>query len=64
MKITREDIKDFVARKPEAEIEAGIFVRQVGTKWVHMLNTWARGSNYKIALSEFARLYMVPSYYR
>ena len=52
-KETRKQIKSYLAGIPEQQIATGIYVKSVGTKYVHIVNTWEPTSSYKITLKEF-----------
>ena len=53
----RKKIKDFLANKPDWEVFVGIYVKTIGTKYVHIVNTWGTTTVSKIPLKEFYDMY-------
>ena len=52
----RNQIKSFIAEKPDKQVEAGVLVQKVGTKYVTLLSLYGSWE-YRITLAEFVARY-------
>lgn len=49
----RKKIKEHLAGIPEKQIQTGCYVTKIGTKFVHIINTWGTTTIEKIKLENF-----------
>ena len=58
MKTLRNQIIERLAAIPERQVSPGVYVKSIGYKYVHVINTWEKTRVEKMTLQEFAEYYM------
>jgi hypothetical protein len=59
MTTLRKKIKEIVKGWPNGQISAGLNVDKVGVKYVHVINSWQGGKNFKMTLDDFYHYYIL-----
>lgn len=49
----KQEIKNWILGQPNWEIKTGLILDKIGREYVHVLNLWDGGENYKMTIEEF-----------